>query len=153
MASFRMLKRRDAVRLLMVLALGCAGPGANADAGVEISGAWSRALPPVVRVGAAYFQVTNTTPSQIVLIGAEASIAARAELHEHAHVNGMMQMRQLQNVEVAAGTTVRFAPHGLHVMLFGLTQSLDDGAEYELTLRFASGARATVVVPVRRDAP
>jgi hypothetical protein len=145
--------RRVVLQLLVVLGFLFAGPGVSADAGVAVFGAWSRALPPVVKIGAAYLQVTNTKPVDIVLVGAEASIAERAELHEHVHVNGMMRMRQLQNVQIAAGSTVRFAPHGLHIMLFGLRRPLNDGADYELTLRFASGERTTLVVTVRREAP
>ena len=140
-------------QLLAVLLLGLAGTSANAATGIEVSGAWSRALPTVVKIGAAYLRINNSTSAAVTLVGAEASIAARAELHEHVHVNGMMKMRQLHQVEIPAGDTVPFAPHGLHIMLFDLSESLDAGTDYELTLVFASGERVRLIVPVRREAP
>ena len=140
-------------QLLAVLLLGLAGTSANAATGIKVSGAWSRALPPVVKIGAAYLRINNSTSAAVTLVGAEASIAARAELHEHVHVNGMMKMRQLHQVEIPAGDTVPFAPHGLHIMLFDLSESLDAGTDYELTLVFGSGERVRLIVPVRREAP
>ena len=147
------LRCLSVTQILPALLLGLAGTSVNAATGIEVSAAWSRALPPVVKVGAAYLRITNSKSAAITLVGAEANISARAELHEHAHVNGMMKMRQLHQVEIPAGDTVTFAPHGLHIMLFGLSKSLDAGTDYELTLVFASGERVTLAVQVFQEAP
>ena len=141
--------------LAMAMALVLAGLSgtARADELVTVEGAWSRALPPVVKVGAAYLKVSNAGAAGVVVIGAAASIAERAELHEHTHVDGMMRMRQVTRVEVPAGATVSFEPHGLHVMLFGLREPLKAGSQYQLTLRFASGREITSTVQVKKQTP
>lgn len=147
------IRRASLTSLLVAMSLWCLTGAVHARDGVIVSGAWSRALPPVVKTGAAYLRLTNTGTEADKLVDVQASIAERAELHEHAHVNGMMQMRKLHAVEVPARGTVSFAPHGLHIMLLGLRQPLDDGSEYRLTLRFASGQQVDIDVPVRREAP
>ena len=73
-----------------------------AFAEVEISDATIRLLPPSVPNTSAYFTVTNTSDQDVSLVGGSADIAEKTELHNH----------------------IKFAPGGLHMMIFGLKQPL-----------------------------
>ena len=57
--------------------------------------------------------------------------------------DGVMLMRQVDDVPLAAGKLVSFQPKGLHLMMFGVSQ-LETGDVINVTLEFASGAQKTV---------
>ncbi len=119
---------------------------------IQVEGAWSRALPPVARNGAAYMVVHNTGASADRIVGGEATIAERVELHTHEMQGELMRMKRLDGVELPAGGTRTFEPGALHVMLMGLKEPLEPGKVFEITLRFARGAPLTVEVRVKDDA-
>ena len=116
---------------------------------IDVTDAWSRALPPVSTNGAAYVTLTNSGHNADKLVGASAPIAQRAELHSHSMEGGVMKMRPVTSVELLPGKKVEFKPGGLHVMLIGLKQPLKQGAHFPLTLRFAHTPPVTVEVVVQ----
>ena len=140
---------RFALPLLLVAAL--CGP-TTALAEITVKDAWARATPPGARTGAIYLTLVNDSSARR-LVGAATDVAERAELHTHVHENGMMAMRQVAAIEVPAGGEARLAPHGDHVMLFGLRGSLAVGDTLSLTLAFETGEPLTVEVPVRDGRP
>ncbi len=82
-------------------------------------------------------------------MGAKTSVAKAAELHEHVMKGDVMEMRKVQGgVAVAKGATVKFAPGGLHVMLFGLMQKLEAGQSFPMTLTFEKAGDVPVEVKV-----
>jgi copper(I)-binding protein len=120
----------------------------HADA-VAVADAWARATPPGAGVAAAYLMLTGGARADR-LLGASTPRAAMTEIHSVTETNGMMQMRPVADgVPVPARTTVRLAPHGLHLMLMNLTQPLVAGERFPLTLRFEHGGSLTVQVEVR----
>lgn len=102
----------------------------------------------VVRLAAApgrpsvgYFTlVGGAVPERLVAAGSSA--AARVELHQSVMTSGVMRMEPVVGVDLPARGTVRFAPGGLHLMIFGLKPG--SAATIPLTLRFASGTTLTV---------
>ncbi len=91
--------------------------------------------------GAAYFTVANTaTRGTISITGIAIAGAEKAEMHETK--DGVM--RAVDRVDVEAGSTVKFAPGGLHVMAFDLDQALTAGGTGNLTATFADGSTAAV---------
>jgi copper(I)-binding protein len=95
-----------------------------AFAEVEISDATIRLLPPSVPNTSAYFTVTNTSDQDVSLVGGSADIAEKTELHNHIMQGEVMRMEKQDAVVIPAGETVKFAPGGLHMMIFGLKQPL-----------------------------
>ena len=95
-----------------------------AFAEVEISDATIRLLPPSVPNTSAYFTVTNTSDQDVSLVGGSADIAEKTELHNHIMQGEVMRMEKQDAVVISAGETVKFAPGGLHMMIFGLKQPL-----------------------------
>ncbi len=118
---------------------------------VTISDAKIRLLPPGVPNSAAYFSITNDTDAPLVLVGARANFANKAELHNHVHENGMMRMQQQAEVSIDPGATLHFTPGGLHIMLFGLKQALQEHQQLDLSLLTKGGNtisfKATVTRP------
>lgn len=120
---------------------------------LHIDHPWSREMPPVAPTAAAYFVVHNKGDADDRLLTVETPVAGKAEIHEHAHVNGMMKMQQVQNVVIPAGGEVKFAPMGYHVMLFNLKQQAKAGDRFPMTLTFEKAGPVTVEVAVQKDDP
>jgi len=114
--------------------LGLACISFSSFANLKITDATVRLLPPSVPNTSAYFKIQNTTDQNMVLVSANTEIAQKAELHAHVMQNGMMSMKQQNEVVVPAGETISFQPGGLHVMIFGLKKPLQEGQIVSITL-------------------
>lgn len=114
---------------------------------VEVSDAWSGALPPTATVGATYMKIASTTPDE--LISAQTPIADRVEFHTTQNENGMMQMRELHALRVEPTSMLTFAPGANHMMLLGLKQPLVAGASFPMTLHFKNAGTVVVNIQVR----
>lgn len=83
------------------------------------------------------------------LVRAETPVAERVELHEHIKDQGVMRMREVDGgFKLDSNTPLHMKPGGYHIMLLGLTGSLDAGSEFPLTLHFESGLVIDLKVPV-----
>lgn len=89
----------------------------------------------------AYFSATNTGDAVVELIAAQSPLARAVELHTNVRDGDMVRMRRLEKVAIAPGETVRFAPGGHHLMVFGV-QALPESVPFELVT--ADGARLRV---------
>ncbi len=121
--------------------------------GPLIEQVWSRAMPPTSPTGAVYFTLSNPTDQADRLIGAATERADKAELHEHAHENGLMRMRHVEAIELPAHGRIDFVPGGYHVMLFGLKQPLVAGDRFAVTLQFEHAGAVQTEVQVLDQPP
>lgn len=133
--------------LAAAAATGAAGAAAPAGAGVppagdsastgsiSVTGAWSRATAPGASVGVVYFEVSNAGPAD-TLLTIECPAAEHVEMHATTRADGIMKMRPVPSVDVAAGGRLSFQPGGLHAMLIGLKQPLQEGGRLSVTLVF-----------------
>jgi copper(I)-binding protein len=140
-----------AVAALLVLApwAGAAQPAAGGAAAPTVSGAWARATPPGAGVAAVYLTVTGGSRAD-TLLAARTARAAMTEIHQVVEADGMAQMRPMEDgVAIPARQAVRLEPHGLHLMLMQLTQPLQAGERFTVTLRFAEAGEVDVQVEVR----
>lgn len=120
---------------------------------LQITQPWSREMPPVAPTAATYLTVHNRGSEDDRLIGASTTSAGRAELHEHRHADGLMKMQQVAAIELPAGSEIRLAPMGYHVMLFELARQAKDGERFPLTLQFEKAGELTIEVPVMKQPP
>jgi periplasmic copper chaperone A len=118
--------------------------------GLEVSDPYVRAVPPGQPNSAAFMSLRNASAKDRALIGAESPAAEVVELHTHVEEDGLMRMRRVEQIAVAAGETTTLAPGGLHIMLIGLKSELAPGQMVELTLIQDDGERLAVQAPVRR---
>ncbi|OJY28871.1 MAG: hypothetical protein BGP11_02025 [Rhodobacterales bacterium 65-51] len=115
---------------------------------IEIEHAWSRATIWADRPGVVYLSIRNTGSADDALIGVATPIAGMPMIHETVVNDGVASMPHAMSVPVPAGQTVELAPGGYHGMLMGLTQALEKGDSFPLTLTFQSAGEVTVTVDV-----
>jgi len=115
---------------------------------IQVSGAWARATPPGISVGAAYLLIRNSGPPD-TLIRIDCPLAESVEMHSSNLEGGVMHMRPVTELALPAHGEIRFAPESLHVMLLGLKSPLVAGQHLRLGLTFKSGARVSADVVVR----
>lgn len=110
-----------------------------------------RATAPGMTATGGYLTIHNHSAKADRLLGVAADFAAKAEIHTMLHENGVMKMRALPNgIEIPAGGVVRLAPGGVHLMLMGLTKTMEPGASLEVELTFASGMILRLPAHVKR---
>ena len=117
---------------------------------VEVQGAYVRAVPPGQPNSASFMALHNGDSREHALVGAKSPAAKVVELHTHNMVDGMMQMRPVDKIDLPAGATTSLQPGGFHVMLIGLQQPLVPDQAVPLTLVFDDGSEAKVSAPVRK---
>lgn len=89
---------------------------------------------------AVFMVIENTSDTEQRLVSAASDVATVVEIHETTMTDGTMRMRPVEGgVVVPAQGTVELKPRGLHVMLIGLTEALNEGDTIALTLTFESG--------------
>lgn len=138
----RTADRRSSPRRLLLAALLAAVSGCSPapPAGLVIEDARVREPAPGRDMTAGYFTARNSTGQAIVLVGASSPAARAVEMHVTEANGDMMRMRQLEQVEIGAGETVRFEPGGRHLMLFGVTLA-EDGLD--IVFEHTDGASTT----------
>ncbi len=135
--------------LLLLLALAfSASVLADAAATVTVEKPFARKAMKAQRNSAAFMTLRNNGPA-VAIVAAESPVAEIVELHTHIHDNGVMRMRKIDKIELPAGGEVTLKPGGLHVMLLGLKQDLNEGDRVSVTLKFSDGSRKTIEAPVR----
>ncbi|MGQ0673517.1 MAG: copper chaperone PCu(A)C [Hyphomicrobium sp.] len=136
---------RHFVTSLTLLLLALVSPTAAhaADAAITVENLWARATPGGATVGAAYGVIRNAGADADRLMAIATPLAGRAEIHTHSELDGVMQMRRIEALDIAAGGSAVLAPGGHHLMLFDLKQPLKAGDRVPLTLIFEKAGVVT----------
>lgn len=100
-------------------------------------------------VTAAFMTIVNSSETDNALQSASSPAAEKVELHQHTHSDGMMRMREVDSIDIAAQASVALEPGGYHMMLIGIKPALRDQENVELKLNFANGETVTVTAAVR----
>ncbi len=116
----------------------------------EVTDSWIKAVPPGLKMSAAYMKITNSTSKDMYLTHVKTIIAEYPELHTHEEKNGIMKMRQVKKVLIKAKESTELKPKSFHVMLIQLTRKLKIGELIKLDLFFSNGAKRTVMAPVKK---
>ena len=121
--------------------------------GVElVSEAWVRLLPPTQPNTAAYMTLRNLTDADLQIVAAESPVARVTELHDHVQdAAGVMRMRQVEAIIIPAHGEVELKPGGLHVMLIGLIEPLQEGQVVPVTLYVEGFQDLQIRAPVQRS--
>ena len=108
---------------------------------------WARAT--TGRAGGAFMMIHDAGSHGDRLIGVEADISDRVQLHTTVMEDGVMRMRHVEDgIEVPAGGMAELKPGGFHVMFMGLKQPLAEGDSFPVTLVFERAGAVTVDVTV-----
>ena len=113
---------------------------------VKVEGAWVRPAVPGQKVVGAF--MTLTADADMTLVGGDSPVSKALELHFMRMDNGVMEMRQMQEIALPRGQTVRLEPGDLHVMFIGLKAQINPGQKVPMTLRVkgADGKEQTLAV-------
>ncbi len=89
------------------------------------------------------------TQADARLVSVSSPAAERAEIHIMKHENGMMMMRQVEDMALPANQEVKFGS-GSHLMLVGLKNPLKPGERIQLvlTLEYADKRRENITLSV-----
>jgi copper(I)-binding protein len=139
---------------------------------IAVSGQWARTSPDATDMGAAYLTINSDADDTLISAMVDSSVAAMAQIHEMVPVeNGMstastmagspsttmdssaMTMKEVDHIDVKAGTPLELKPGGYHVMLMKLVKPLLTGETFKVTLTFTKAGAVVVEVPVLEDAP
>ena len=122
----------------------------DAKAGaITISHAWARATPAPVRTSAAYLTLDNKGGADR-LLSASADVAKETQLHSMITEAGVMKMREVKGIDVAANGKTELKPGGFHIMLVGLADGLKEGTKFPLKLKFEKAGEVTVQVTAEK---
>ena len=121
------------------------------SAGIMVDNAWSLPLPAISENGAAYFSIQNHGPAD-KLLSASSDIAEQLQMHTIVDIEDQMKMQQLESVEIPMHGSVNFEPGGMHIMLLGLKEPLEEGNYYSLKLNFEQAGEVDVMVMVQMNA-
>lgn len=132
-----------------LLVLGMTTP---ALAKVEAVDGYVRLLPPGSPNTAAFMVLKNDADQPVKLVAAASAAAGRAELHTHLHENGVMKMRQVENIEIPAKGEAVLKPGSLHIMLFEVG-TLSEQTPFPLTLTMDDGQKLDLSLPVKPIEP
>lgn len=142
-----MIKRLILV-LTALLTVACSqGDGAGSE--LKMLDGWVRAPIPGRANTAAYIKLSNPSDSDWTLVSVSSDQAARVELHQHSEDGGMMRMRKVDSVTIAAGTTMELMPGGYHLMLFDIGEHIAHVKAVAFNFSAADGRQARFLLPVR----
>ncbi|HEY5733462.1 MAG TPA: copper chaperone PCu(A)C [Gammaproteobacteria bacterium] len=110
--------------------------------------AWVREAHADATVNAGYMTLVNVGPEDVALVKVESDAYKNIEVHEMVTVDGLMEMREVTDMEIPSGAQIGFEPGGRHLMLMGPKEHLTVGQTVDMTLTFKSGKKQTVSVNV-----
>ena len=138
---------------LLLLGIVPAAVQAEDAAPIEFRAAWIRAAPPASEVQAGYVDIVNRSTAEVTITRADSVAFGAVEMHEMRTVDGMMRMRPLPELPIAAGQTVELEPGGTHLMLLRPVRALRAGEHAEIIFVLADGRRHAVTFEVRTAMP
>jgi hypothetical protein len=107
---------------------------------LSVSEAYVQLSPVKTNPSAAYFTI-HGGGQDVSLIGVSTEVAIRSEMHETMSQGSMASMKPVTNVQVPAGSTVKFEPGGKHVMLWNMNPGVAPPKHIQLNLTFSNGQR------------
>lgn len=116
---------------------------------VMIHQPWVRASLGQAPNSAAYMTLETMGDEPDRLLGGSSPVAGKVQLHGHIMEGGVAKMRPIEAIEIAPGTPSVLEPGGMHLMLMGLTQKLEEGGTMPLTLVFENAGEVTLDVPIQ----
>ena len=91
-----------------------------------------------------YLWMINPTAQNDTVTGVRMAVADSARVHHTmAMGNGMEHMEAVHGLPLMAHDTVKFAPGGFHIMVFGLDSALARGDSAAVTVTFARAGDVT----------
>lgn len=121
----------------------------QAYAEIDVRNAYARSGIPGATTGAAFMTLVNTGFSDDRLIDIITDVARKAEIHTTVMVDGIAQMRELDDgIALPAGGQHVLMRGGDHIMLMGLVEPLVQDGTIRITLVFEQAGELLIEIPV-----
>jgi hypothetical protein len=127
-----------------------AEPTTAAQGPVMAMDAWVPVAPPGVKTHAAYLVLMNHGADLRAVTAVHSPQYASAAMHVSQVKDGVNVMQHLAQVDLPAGSSVVFKPHGLHIMLMGPRKPVAPGDTVDLALTLDDGTTVAVKAEVRK---
>lgn len=114
---------------------------------IKVSDAWTRATAPGQENGSVGLVITSQKDARLIAV--TSPVAASAEIHTMTMDNGVMKMRQLEDLPLPAKQAVTLGPGSDHLMLFGLKHALKAGDKVPLTLTVQFADKRTEKINIK----
>lgn len=127
------------------------GSAAQADL-VSVSDPWVKAAAADDGMTAAFGILTNEGEAEALIVAASADdVSDMVELHEvvSGDDGNMVMQEKDSGFSVPAGSEHELSPGADHIMIMGLAQDLEPGAEVTVTLEFEDGSTHEFTAPVK----
>jgi periplasmic copper chaperone A len=112
---------------------------------LKIGHPWARPTVQGQMAGGGFLKIENTGKTADRLLGASTPAAAdHLELHTMSMEGDVMKMRQVEAIDIPAGSTVELKPGAFHVMFMGLKSPLKLGDKLPVTLKFEKAGEVQV---------
>lgn len=136
---------------LALIAFLLAAPASASE--IRVDDPWTRATAPGQKVAGGFMRLT--ADADMTLVGGSSPVSAHFELHTMRMDDGVMVMRQVENIPLPKGKTVELKPGGLHIMFIGLKQPIKAGDKVPVALRVrgADGKEHALRIVVEARAP
>lgn len=125
--------------------------GHHIKGAIDVDMPYVRAPVPGHSMTAAFLTLNNASEKDCQLIAASSTYAKKIEFHTHIHQDGMMKMRPVESVDVAAGSSVVFKSGGLHLMLFGIESG--DTSSAKIILKTDQCGDISFIAPIQSIKP
>ncbi len=113
---------------------------------ISVSGATARFII-AGRPGAVFLTIDNAGEADR-LVAASSPLTDRVELHTHLIEDGIMKMRQIEAIDVAANSKTELKSGGHHIMLFGVETLPEKGSMVPLSLTFEKAGTVDITAMV-----
>lgn len=133
------------------LLLLAAAPAAMAQRAGDIEVAQAQALPsiPGARNGGGFLTIVNHGKADDKIVAASSPVCGHVELHTMRMENNIMRMREVSDIPLPAGKTLRMQPgSGYHLMFMDLKEPLKIGGTVPVTVKFAGGGQMQLQLQV-----
>ncbi len=120
----------------------------QSDAKINIENQWIRSASK--KMNTAFFaDIKNLSEKSDTLYKAASPLAKLVQVHETFEENGMMGMREAENIEIKPGGILKLKPRSYHVMLIGLKKDLVENQIGEVTLYFKHAGAVKVKASIK----
>ncbi len=116
---------------------------------LELSGAFTRAMPPRAISGGGFVTITNTGTEDDRLVSAASSAAEFVETHIMSMDGEVMKMQSRPDgFVIPAGETLELKPGGKHLMFINVREQFVEGEEVMVMLTFEHAGTIHLKLPV-----
>ncbi len=112
---------------------------------IEVMHPYAPPTPPGAAMAAGYMEIVNHGKEDDRLIGGKVYFAHDVQIHQTVVENDVSRMRLLEGgLVIPAGTSVKIAPMGIHIMFADLVETLVEGDSQSATLFFEKAGELKV---------